>query len=41
MTAPATSKASATGRVLYQVVHLRDMDLDEWTPDFGQGPSDV
>jgi hypothetical protein len=28
--------APATDRVLYQVVHLSDMDRDEWTQDYAQ-----
>lgn len=36
MTAPATAKAPAIGRLLYQVVHLQNMELDEWTQDYAK-----
>lgn len=37
MTAPQARQhaaAPAADRVLYQVVHLQNMDLDEWTQDY-------
>jgi hypothetical protein len=39
MTAPQARQhaaAPATDRVLFQVVHLQNMDLDEWTQDYAQ-----
>jgi hypothetical protein len=36
MTAPEHPAAPAIDRVLYQVVHVRDMDRDEWTQDYAK-----